>query len=80
MDFITCLPVTQRGYDGIFTIVDRFSKYCVLVPYTCTSSAVDVARMFFDHVVCTYGMPRRIVSDRDVRFMSTFWRSLMDLL
>ncbi len=73
MDFITCLPETARGVDGIFTVVDRFSKYCVLIPYTCTMTAEDVARLFFDHVVCTFGMPRRIVSDRDARFMSTFW-------
>ena len=54
-------------------MVDRFSKYCVLIPYTCTMTAEDVARLFFDHVVCTFGMPHRIVSDRDARFMSTFW-------
>lgn len=43
MDFITHLPLTERGYDAIFTIVDRFSKLVVFIPMKTTSSAADVA-------------------------------------
>ncbi len=43
MDFVTCLPTSVRGFDGIFTVVDRFSKYTVLIPYVCSSSAEDIA-------------------------------------
>lgn len=80
MDFITQLPVSCRGYDGIFTVVDRFSKFTVLIPFECNMTAEQVAMLFFERVVCTFGMPARIVSDRDPKFMSTFWRGLMDIM
>ena len=52
MDFIMPLPVSERGYDGIFAIVDRFSRFCRFIPCKSTCSAVDVANMFFEHWVC----------------------------
>jgi hypothetical protein len=42
-------------------------------------NAPDTARLFFDHVVRYHGLPSTIVSDRDARFTSLFWRSLFDL-
>ena len=35
-----------------------------------------MARLFFEHWVCVYGAPAKIISDRDVRFVSKFWASL----
>ena len=43
MDFVTCLPCSVRGFDSIFTIVDRFSKFTVLIPYVGIASAEDIA-------------------------------------
>ncbi len=80
MDFITHLPVSA-GYDGIFTIVDRFSKYVRFIPYVSGSAdATHIASLFLDHWVCQFGMPKVIVSDRDTRFTSAFWSNLMKLL
>ena len=73
MDFITSLPVTQSGYDSILTVVDRFSKFVILIPIHTTVDAADVARLFFDNVVCKYGMPVKVISDRDTKFTSSFW-------
>ena len=73
MDFITHLPPTERGADAVFTIVDRFSKLVRFVPCTTTTDADATARLFFDHWVCKFGMPKKIVSDRDPRFTGFFW-------
>ena len=43
MDFIMPLPSTARGFDGIFTIVDRFSRLVRFVPCKSTCTAADVA-------------------------------------
>lgn len=59
---------TSNGFDAIFTIVDRFSRYVKFIPCNTTCSASDVADMFFRHWICVYGMPSKIISDRDVRF------------
>ena len=62
------LPVTVRGFDGIFTIVDRFSRMVKFIPMKSASSAADVARLFFENWLCVFGVPSKIISDRDVRF------------
>ena len=80
MDFITHLPVSSN-YDGIFTIVDRFSKYVRFIPYSSGSAdATQIASLFFKNWVCQFGMPKVIVSDRDTRFTSAFWTHLMKLM
>ncbi len=68
MDFIVNLPMSVRGFDGIMTIVDRFSRLVKFIPMKTASSAADVARLFFDNWLCVYGAPSKIISDRDVRF------------
>ena len=48
MDFITHLP-PSCGYDAIFTIVDRFSKFVKFVPIVWNaSSAPTIARLLFE--------------------------------
>ena len=71
MDLITRLP-TSEGFDSVFTIVDRFSKYVTSIPCKATCTAPDLAIMFYNHIVCKFGMPQKIVSDRDSRFLSKF--------
>ena len=70
---MTFLPVTARGYDCILTVVYRFSKLVTLIPTTVEVSAADTARLLFDHIICKYGIPTKIISDRDTRSTSLFW-------
>ena len=43
-------------------------------------TTLEVARLFMDNIYRLHGMPESIVSDRDICFMSKFWRTLFELL
>jgi hypothetical protein len=77
MDFVTGLPPTVDGLDAILTFTDKLSKMVHLVPLNfAESSAEQVARIYMDWVWRLHGAPRKIISDRDVRFQSQFWLEL----
>ena len=73
MDFVTHLPVSTRGYDAIFSIIDRFSILCCFIPCHSSMTALECASLFWEHWVYKFGMPVNIVSDRDAKVTSGFW-------
>ncbi|GJT36575.1 putative reverse transcriptase domain-containing protein [Tanacetum coccineum] len=45
-----------------------------------TDSMEKLTRLYLKEVVCTHGVPLLIISDRDNRFASRFWRTLQNAL
>lgn len=80
MDFITKLPNTPNGVDTIWMIVDRLYKSAHSVPIQESSSAEKHVEVYVKEVVSRHRVPLSIISDRDVRFTSQFWRQLHDEL
>ena len=80
MDFITQLPPTKAGWDAIVVFVDTFSKMVHLVPTKTTASAPETAHLFFNNIIKLHGLPKSIVSDRDAKFTSKFWKTLFQTM
>ena len=80
MDFIFGLPKSKQGNTGIWTIVDRFSKQAHFLPVKKTITAKHMAKLYMSNVFKHHGIPTSIVSDRDPRMTSLFWRGLFENL
>ena len=79
MDFVGPLPLTSAKHDFLLVVVDKFSKTVHLIACCQTVSAAEVAQLIYDNVVRLHGFPESIVSDRDTRFTSNFWKALWKL-
>ena len=80
MDFVFGLPHTAKKHYSIFVVVERFSKMTHFIPCTKTIDIFKVVKLYFDEIVKLYGLPQTIVSDRDVRFISYFWKTLWPMV
>ncbi|MCO5581490.1 hypothetical protein L7F22_035375 [Adiantum nelumboides] len=80
MDFIFGLPKSIHGNTGIWTIVDRFSKQAHFIPVKKTIKAHQMATLFISQIFKYHGLPSSIVSDRDPRMTSNFWKGLFENL
>ena len=79
LDFMGPLP-KSKGYDYLLVIIDRFTSQVHLLPTTTRATAKAVAWLFFMEIVRLHGMPESIVSDRDPKFTSKFWKELHQLM
>ena len=77
MDFVFKLPPTVQRHDGIWVVVDRLTKSAHFLPIREKFSPQKLAELFMNHIVSLPGVPVSIISDRDPRFTSRFWKGLM---
>ena len=76
MDFIIGLPMTWRQHDSIMVVVEKLTKATHLIPVNSTHKTYDIEKIFMKDIFKLHGFPKAIVSDRDVKFTSNFWKGL----
>jgi transposase InsO family protein len=78
-DIIGPLPESQ-GYDAILVIVDCFTKAVKFEPIHMELTSQGFAKIFRDRVIRDHGLPKKIIHDRDTRFVSKYLSELFSLL
>jgi hypothetical protein len=61
-------------------MVDRLKKFAPFFSIATDFSAAQVAELFFREIFRLHSLSKTIVSDRDSRFVSTFWQELFRLV
>ena len=80
IDFITKLPRSSGGHDTVISVIDHLTKRAHFVAASEDGlTAEEFAHVFLREFVRLHGFPEKIVSDRDGRFISSFWQYLMKL-
>ncbi|WVZ70191.1 hypothetical protein U9M48_018877 [Paspalum notatum var. saurae] len=76
MDFVVGLPRTEKGYDSIWVIIDRFTKSAHFIPIKIIYHAKTYAELYIARIVSLHGVPLTTTSDRSSLFVSRFWEQL----
>ncbi|KAA0056055.1 pol protein [Cucumis melo var. makuwa] len=70
------LPRTLMGYMVIWVVVDRLMKSAHFIPGKSTYTASKWGQLNMTEIVRLHGVSVSIVSNRDARFTSKFWKGL----
>ncbi len=80
LNFITKLPISQ-GYDSILTITDHdCSKVVILIPCHEEITAEGVAGLLIKYLFVRFGLPTKMISNRDPRFASKLMREMCNIV
>jgi transposase InsO family protein len=82
MDFIMKLPksrdpISGKEYDSILIITDRLIKEAKFALINEATDAPGTAYLVVQNVVATEGLPNEWITNRDPKFMSHFWQTLI---
>lgn len=79
IDFVEKLPPV-RGMSRIASVTCKFTKAVCLIACPSKMSGEGFADLFLTNVYPRWGMPMKIVSDRDPRFTGDFWNAFTSLV
>lgn len=79
IDLFGPLPVTPQGYRWIFIIEDTMTKWVELFPLI-SATAIECAQTLLTEIFTRYGMPRKIISDNGVQFVSAVMQQVLSVL
>ena len=74
MDFVIHFPRTLWRHDAVWVIVDRLTKSAHFLAVRMTFTLEEFYRLYIREIVWLHEVPVSIVSDRDPRFITHFWK------
>lgn len=80
MDFVTRLPLTPRKKDAVWVVIDKLMKSAHFIPVRMDYSLDKLVELYILEIIRLHGVPLSIISVRDSRFTSRFWKKLQEAL
>ncbi|GKE99663.1 putative reverse transcriptase domain-containing protein, partial [Tanacetum coccineum] len=74
--YLTVRGTSGAAQDTIWVIIDRLTKSAHFLPMREDDMLEKLTRQYLKEVVSKHGVPVSIISDRDGKFTSHFWKSL----
>jgi hypothetical protein len=74
LDFITGFPRTHKHNDSIMVVIDKLSKSAHFIPVNSTFKAINIVEIFMKEIFTLHGIPKMVISDRDEKVTSSFWK------
>ena len=78
MDFVGGLPLSKRGHDYSYVVVDRVRKVCILMPCKKKITAKQTAQLFFENVWVHFGFPTSILVIEILTLLGIFGQACGD--
>ena len=79
MDFIGPFP-KSHGFNYLWVVICRLTSMVHLIPINTMTTASELVLLYVKEVVHLHGLPHSIVSNRDSKFTSKFWKETHQLL
>jgi hypothetical protein len=79
VDVLGPLPATRRGFSYIIVFCDYLTRWVEAFPMR-RNDEVTCAKILVEQIVCRYGAPRRLLSDRGKPFISRLAHEVYKLL
>ena len=80
MDFVTGLPLTPKKKDAIWVVVDKLTKLAHFISVKTDYPLDKLVALYISEIMRLHGVPLSIISDRDPRFTSRFWKKFQEAL
>ena len=73
-------PATGETYDSIIVIIDRLTKYAIIIPFKKSFNVEQLRHVLLDRLIRDHRIPKGITSDRDKLFTSNYWKTLIGVI
>jgi hypothetical protein len=58
-------------------VIDKLSKFAHFIPVKSTYKAINITEIFMKEFFRLHGIPKMVISNRDVKFTSMFWKNCL---
>ena len=72
--------MTRSKHNTILVVVDKLTKEAHFIPNNLIDGARKISHKFMQEIFKLHGIPKKIITDRNVRITSIFWQILFSAL